>query len=130
MSSKLSKWLFYIPREREFSDAGFIFTYVHEHFSDPLTGGGGRRSPLPRPLWIHHCSEGSGLTTWQKGPPGTHWQSARTRLESAWALSCKRQRTMVRSFVAPGANFHVVDPSVLTAIPAVQILYSSLFTRR
>jgi len=45
MSSKLSKWLFYIPREREFSDAGYIFTYVHEHFSGPLTGGGGGDRP-------------------------------------------------------------------------------------
>jgi len=45
VSSKPSKWLFDIKGGRhernwkEFSVAGFIFTYVHKYFSGPLSGG-------------------------------------------------------------------------------------------
>jgi len=56
MSSKLSKWLFDIiggrheRNYREFSVAGFIFTYVQKYFSGPLTGSDRPHRPRGPPL--------------------------------------------------------------------------------
>jgi len=56
MSSKHSKWLFDITggrherNQREFSAAGFIFTYVRKYFLAFLRAG----EEGDRPPWIHH----------------------------------------------------------------------------
>ena len=53
MSSKPAKWLFDVKGGRhernwkEFSVAGFIFTYVHKYFSGPLRGGDRLHCPPP-----------------------------------------------------------------------------------
>ena len=60
MYSRLSRWLFDITVRRhernwsEFSDPGFIFTYVQKYFSGPLTGGGAiAPAPMDPPLTDH-----------------------------------------------------------------------------
>jgi len=57
MSSKPSEWLFNVKggrRERnwrEYSVAGFIFTYVQKYFGS-LKGEGDRPH---HPIWVRHC---------------------------------------------------------------------------
>jgi len=65
MSSKPFSWLFDVivgqheRNWREFSVAGFIFTYARKYFSVFLTGGGGDRPRRPPPLWIRHWFDGA-----------------------------------------------------------------------